>query len=113
MHKNKYDFIEYQRRYREKNQSRYLCKVAKSSAKKRGLVFEIEIEDIVIPDLCPVFKEPFVFGTDYAASLDRIDSSIGYVKGNIQVISRKANRMKNNATSEELKKFAEWINNLD
>ena len=36
-------------------------------------------------------------------SLDRIDSSKGYVKDNIWVISHKANSIKNNATLTELK----------
>jgi hypothetical protein len=42
-------------------------------------------------------------------SLDRIDNTKGYIKGNIMVISNKANTMKNNATPKELTKFARWI----
>lgn len=36
-------------------------------------------------------------------SLDRLDSSKGYVKGNVRVISKRANQLKNNATVEEMR----------
>lgn len=37
------------------------------------------------------------------ATLDRIDSSMGYEEGNVQIISFRANTLKSNATLEELK----------
>jgi len=43
------------------------------------------------------------------ASLDRIDSTIGYVVGNIQFISASANHAKNNMTHEEMIEFCELI----
>lgn len=84
---------------------------AKGRASKAGLEFNIDKEDIIIPDICPVLKTPFERNTYYTMSLDRIDSSKGYIKGNIQVLSFKANAMKNSASKEELIKFAEWILN--
>lgn len=73
---------------------------AKHRASKRGLEFSIELSDITIPEQCPIFRMPFV--GQYRASLDRINSTEGYVKGNIQVISHRANMIKNCATLDEL-----------
>lgn len=47
--------------------------------------------------------------TDYCPSIDRIDNNKGYVLGNIQVISKKANIMKAHASLEELVQFSEWV----
>ena len=46
-------------------------------------------------------------------SLDRIIPEKGYVKGNIIVVSLKANTMKNNATIEEIKNLYDFYNNID
>ena len=99
-----------------KNQSREykLWHGAKSRAKAKGMDFDIELGDIIIPDVCPVFGTPLVRMDHHAApSLDRIDSSKGYVKGNVWVISNKANMMKGNATLEELRQFARWALTYD
>jgi len=95
--------------WRHQNIEAYLLQRAKGNAKSRGLEFAIDEEDIIVPEVCPVFSTEFVYGTEYAASIDRIDNSMGYIPGNIQVISRKANTMKANATKEELERFAKWL----
>ena len=46
-------------------------------------------------------------------SLDKIIPEKGYIKGNIQVISRLANLMKQNATFQQLLQFRDWINILE
>lgn len=82
---------------------------AKRRAKERKQEFSLQLEDIVIPEKCPVFNKPFVENTIYAASLDRIDSTKGYVVGNIQVISTRANTLKNDATLEELEQVVAFL----
>jgi len=65
------------------------------------------------PDMCPIFNEPLTNGKvvthKWSPSLDRIDPNRGYMRDNVQVISMLANRMKTNATEEELVKFALWV----
>lgn len=88
---------------------------AYNRAKKSGIEFTITKNDIVIPEECPVLKVKMKAhsgscgGKKYSPSLDRIDSSKGYTKDNIQVISQLANQMKSHATKEELLKFAKYI----
>lgn len=100
----------YKKKFRVENTAQTLLSYAKVRAKKRNLDFNLEITDISIPDVCPVFKTPFVYGTMQAASVDRIDPTKGYTKDNIQIISRRANQIKNSASAKELKEFANWVN---
>jgi hypothetical protein len=98
-------------KWRNKYTARYLLQSARQRAALRNVSFDLKEEDISIPIECPVLKVPFKYGTKYAASLDRINPDLGYVKGNVQVISRKANLMKQDASKEELKRFGEWAIN--
>ena len=85
---------------------------AKESSKIRGREFDLEVEDIVIPKKCPYLEIDLEFVNHHSPnyfSIDRIDSSKGYVKGNIQIISLLANIMKNEATNEQLRTFANNI----
>lgn len=82
---------------------------ARIRADKINLPFTIEREDIIIPEVCPIFGTPFEKGTEYAPSLDRIKPELGYVKGNIAVISRLANSIKNCGTAEDHRKIADWM----
>lgn len=77
---------------------------AKSRAKRKKLDFNIKLEDIVIPKYCPVFNTEM-----RVPSIDRINSFKGYVKGNIQIISNRANMLKNNASIRELELILEFM----
>jgi hypothetical protein len=92
---------------------------AKARAKKKGREFSITVEDVVIPDKCPVLGIPLRCATGEgpiggsnnwnAPTLDRINNCKGYIVGNVAVISRKANTLKWNGTPEELAAVATYV----
>lgn len=82
---------------------------ARYRAKVKGLECTITEDDIKIPDTCPVFGYKMIYNSATAPSLDRIDSSKGYTPDNIQVISKRANALKNDASLEEIKKLYEFM----
>lgn len=89
---------------------------AKKRAKKMGIPFNIKPSDVNIPDLCPVFGTPMVYSrgsgrTDNSPSLDRVINSNGYVKGNVIVVSWLANRIKNDASPEQIRAVADFYGN--
>lgn len=101
--------------YRNNTRNR-LFHSAKRRAKAKGLDFNIEKEDIVIPYKCPVLNIKLAVGKEYAhdnsPSLDRIIPEKGYVKGNVIVVSHKANSIKNNATVKDLEKVFNFYKNI-
>ena len=87
---------------------------AKSRAKKRNLEFLIDVSDIEIPDVCPVFNVPFDKNSnEYTYSIDRIDHTKGYIEGNIMIISNKANRIKSDASLKELEQVVSYVKNCE
>lgn len=85
-------------------------------AKRKGLEFNLEREDLIVPEVCPVFHIPLKFykGTGKtrqpdSPSVDRIDNTKGYVKGNVRIISNRANVLKSNATLEELEAIVRYM----
>lgn len=101
--------------YRKHNPIKFLLWAAKKRAEDRNLPFNLEEKDIVIPTICPYLGIPLTSTTkrgesrDFVATLDRVDNTKGYTKDNIEVISWKANTMKNNATTEELVAFSKEV----
>jgi hypothetical protein len=116
--KNPAAFILSSRRYtvksRNENPGLWMYYSAKKRAAKKGYDFNLDKSDIIIPDVCPVFGIPLFKGyqkaqSDNSPNLDRIDNNKGYIKGNVMVISAKANRIKTNATAKEIRQVADWL----
>lgn len=82
----------------------------RARAKSLGIPFALELADIVIPERCPVLGIPLRFRRDGkrgplpdSPSVDRIIPRLGYVRGNIRVMSNRANTLINNASIGELR----------
>jgi hypothetical protein len=107
---------EYQRDYGKTNPLVSMLSKAKNRASSRGIEFSITQNDIFIPEFCPYFGIPLFKGegthTENSPSIDRIDSSKGYIPGNVEVISRRANVIKNNGTADEHMLIAQRMKTL-
>ena len=117
---NRSKLLENQKVWAKNNPEKSMFMKTRLRAKKKGIEFNIENTDIQIPETCPIlnisiFREFKGGGNknkgprENSPSIDRLDNAKGYVKGNIQIISHKANVMKNSASPEELLKFAYWV----
>jgi hypothetical protein len=102
--------------YRRRLKNR-LVNSARARSRTHGYEFDLTEDDFIIPEYCPLLGIKMVVnerGTTKmdSFSLDRIDSSKGYVKGNVWVISMLANSMKSSATYEQFQmmaqKWTEW-----
>ena len=86
----------------------------KAQCKKLGVDFDLDSNylESIWTDTCPVFNKKFVRhekGHDLCPTLDRVDPSKGYTKGNVRYISARANRIKYDASVEELKKVLAYM----
>jgi len=122
------------KRYKEKNKekisenrsSRYradskryiyhMLKRAEKRASEKNIPFEIKASDIEIPEVCPILGIKMEIGEgrgphSSSPSLDRIIPSLGYVKGNILVISMRANKIKSDGSLEDIEKVYTYLKN--
>lgn len=86
--------------------AKILIKNCRNRVRKQSVPFEITYKDIPIPEKCPILGMELKFnrgkvGRD-SATIDKIIPSLGYVKGNVIVISMKANLIKNDAIPDEI-----------
>lgn len=97
---------DYMRQQRVTTPAIPLLERARRRARNRDLPFTLSRRDIAVPRTCPVLGIPLITGRHRSAnspSLDRIVPSRGYVRGNIRVISDRANRIKGSRTLAELR----------
>ena len=89
----------------------------KANATRVGWEWDLDFGDLEWPTHCPILG----LELDYFAesrkeespSFDKLDPSKGYVRGNVRVMSWRANRIKNNGTAEEHRKIAEYLDKLN
>lgn len=103
---------EYQVMLKSKNPEKYTYHKAKRRAKEHKIDFNLELQDITIPKTCSILGIPLFYQSvgvsPNSPSIDRVDNAKGYIKGNIQVISWRANDIKGDATLEELVAVGKW-----
>lgn len=102
----------HQKKQRKLDPVTYIYRQVKSRSKRLGIDFNLDKEDIVIPEYCPILLIKLEVGDgrimNNSPSLDRVDNTKGYIKGNVRVISFKANRCKSNLTNDEIRRLYEY-----
>ena len=91
---------------------------AKNRAKRKNLEFNIDISDVIIPKVCPVLGINIIEdlqgrNTHNSPSIDRIDNTGGYTKGNVRVISHRANQLKVDATAAEMRLITKDLEKIE
>lgn len=89
-----------------------LVESARTRSRKKGIPFNVRYDDIPTPKHCPYLGVELSYDgvmSNNMVSLDRIIPELGYVAGNIQIISLLANQMKSSATIGELLRFSESV----
>lgn len=105
------------REYRKNNYFPAYCRTKKSECKRKGIEYNLipEYLESIWTGICPIFNIPIEKASQgqgshlHSAHLDRLDPNKGYVIGNVSWISGRANRIKYNATIEELRAIADWM----
>lgn len=113
--RNREQHKETQYAWQMRNPLQHMLNAAKQRARIAGIEFTVMASDFeTLPAHCPIFGFELKYGgrgtrAHNSASLDRINSSMGYVPGNVQIISWRANDLKRDATLEELQQLVAYL----
>ncbi len=101
---------------------RWYMKVIKKSSKKRNQLYDVDIEYLEMlweqqDGICPFTKQKLVLkqysddniSAPYSASIDRIDNSKGYIKGNIRFVALMFNYARNRFSDEQVIDFCKNV----
>ena len=101
------------RKLRARNPLGFVFANLRYNARKRGIPFDLRVEEFVLPKVCPVLGIPINFGPRHHPNLptfDRIDPTKGYVRGNVRIISWRANLLKHDSRDPaELRAVANYM----
>jgi len=101
----------YKKYRRVSSREEKLIRSTKNTARVKNLDHTITPEDIPIPANCPVLGITLtnIGKADTCPSVDRINSKGGYTPDNVRVISMRANRIKSDASLQELEAIVNYI----
>lgn len=105
-------------KYKEDSYFKYKATRAKSRSQNLRVPFNLTPEylESIWTGSCPVtglaLNKQAARSDEQAAELDRFEPELGYVEGNVAFLSRKINRLKNNASIEELEQLLSWMKSV-
>jgi hypothetical protein len=91
---------------------------AKRRAEAAGVPFSLTMQDLreLVTETCPALGVPLQWGykgghgkRPDSPSLDRVIPALGYVPGNVVIVSDLANQIKSNATADQILRVGEWL----
>ena len=101
------------REYSARTPEKQMIHAAKWRAQRARVPFDLTERDIHIPSTCPVLGIPIqrALGraNENSPALDRVVPCLGYVRGNVRVISGRANTLKRDGTLEEFRALAAYL----
>ena len=107
------------KKYKQNNWSKILIQAIQFKSKKLNIPFDITENDILnlLTDICPIcgiiYEKKVGKNRERRPSIDRIIPSKGYVKDNIKIICSRCNRIKSDATADELIKIGSFYKIID
>lgn len=101
---------EYRRKSAAADRVKNMLARLRQRAKARGLEMSLTREDLEVPERCPVLGVALDWDDKWRVpSVDRLDNARGYVRGNVRVISRRANALKSDATVAEIESVLNYM----
>ena len=103
-------------KWRANNPEAALLVKARCRAKSKGIPCTVSVHDITIPTHCPILGIELMVGKgavgDSSPTLDQVLPGLGYIPGNVRVISHLANRRKSDMTIEQLQRIIDYMNGI-
>jgi hypothetical protein len=105
---------------RQRHPLKQMFRAAKARSKRKGFPFDLILDDVLpVPEVCPVLGIPLAWTiatgkgvSDGTPSLERIVPKLGYVRGNVVIISYRANILRKDATLDEMQMMVKFYERL-
>lgn len=116
---NKETILKKRLEYANKNFIKCLLLAAKARARKHNIEFSITEDNLILVTHCPILKIELIYHrtgsgrpSNNTASIDRLDSSQGYIPDNVQILSWRANNLKKDISLDEMRAMSAYYTKL-